>query len=216
MGSDQWELVCHHRVGEAVWAIRLSSDYGLAAGRGLSGEPQAGEDLASGGAEGAAAAAEAGQVVAGGWLVHPATAGAGEPRLGLRLRRGPALVAGLPPARPGNGANGQVADQLRSRRSCDGPLRFRLDHSMGTGHFQGLSSRRAPSGSGGWACSTSRMRSAACGRAKRSARARSATRRDARCAAMRQPRVGLVSTARRRSDAAYTAMRLGMAATASQ
>ena len=30
---------------------------------------------------------------------------------------------------------GQVEKQLRSRHGCNGPLKFRLDHSMGAGHM---------------------------------------------------------------------------------
>jgi hypothetical protein len=45
--------------------------------------------MAPRGAEGAAAVAEAWQAVACGWLLRTAAAGARQPRLGLRLRRGP-------------------------------------------------------------------------------------------------------------------------------
>jgi len=60
------------------------------------------------------------------------------------LQRGTAaLVAGLPPASPRDGADGQVADQLGSRSGCDGPLKSRLDHSMGAGHSSYRSGRAA-------------------------------------------------------------------------
>jgi transposase InsO family protein len=40
---------------------------------------------------------------------------------------------GYRPPRPGDSANGRVADQLGRRPGCDGPLQFRPDHSMGAG-----------------------------------------------------------------------------------
>ena len=80
----------HHRAGAAVWPLRLPQGHGPAAGCRLAGERQAGgADLAARGAEGAAAAAEARAAVAGRRLLRPAAAGAAEPRLELRLRRGP-------------------------------------------------------------------------------------------------------------------------------
>jgi hypothetical protein len=51
------------------------------------------------------------------------------------LQPGPAaLVTRVSPSRPGDGADGQVADLLGRRPGCDGPLKFRSDHSMGPGH----------------------------------------------------------------------------------
>jgi hypothetical protein len=46
-----------------------------------------------------------------------------------------ALVARVRPTRPGDRAIGKVADQLRSRLGCNGPLKFHLDHSMGAGQI---------------------------------------------------------------------------------
>jgi hypothetical protein len=46
---------------------------------------------------------------------------------------------GYRPPRPGDGANGQVADQLGRRPGCDGPLKFRPDHSMGAGQSPSMS-----------------------------------------------------------------------------
>jgi hypothetical protein len=54
------------------------------------------------------------------------------------LQPGPAaLVTRVSPSRPGDGADGQVADLLGSRPGCDGPLKFRPDHSMGAGQKRG-------------------------------------------------------------------------------
>ena len=70
--------------------LRLPPDHGAASGRRLGGQPQAGRAaLAAGGAQGACQAAQARPAVAQRRLLHPAAAGTPEPRLVLRLRRGP-------------------------------------------------------------------------------------------------------------------------------
>src|SRR5918998_1282654 len=80
----------HHRAGAAVRPLRVSEGRGPAARRGLAGQRQAGgADLEARRAEGAAAPARARAAVAGRRLVCPAQAGASQPRLELRLRRGP-------------------------------------------------------------------------------------------------------------------------------
>ena len=80
----------HHRARPAVRPLRVSEGHGAAARRGLAGERQAcGADLAARRAEGAAAPAQARAAVAGRRLLRPAAARAAEPRLELRLRRGP-------------------------------------------------------------------------------------------------------------------------------
>ena len=54
-----------HRAGQQVWPLRLPPDHGVAAPGGLAGESQAGRAaLATGGAEGAEEAAQAGPAVA--------------------------------------------------------------------------------------------------------------------------------------------------------
>ncbi|CAA9375202.1 MAG: Integrase, partial [uncultured Nocardioidaceae bacterium] len=81
----------HHRAGAAVRPLRLPQGGGAAAVHGgLGRERQAGgADLAARRAEGAAAPAQARADVAGRRLLRPAQARAAEPRMVLRLRRGP-------------------------------------------------------------------------------------------------------------------------------
>ncbi len=70
--------------------LRLPADRGLAAGRRLGREREAGgADLAAGGAESAEKTTEEGPALAERRLLRAAAAGAGEPCLVLRLRRGP-------------------------------------------------------------------------------------------------------------------------------
>ena len=58
---------------------------------------------------------------------------------GLKLDQGKRLKeferenAPVPPARPEGGATGPVADQLRTRPGCDGPLKIHPDHATGAG-----------------------------------------------------------------------------------
>ena len=79
----------HRRARHPVRSLRPSAARGPAAVCRLAGEPRAGRaDLATGGAEGAVTAAEAGPALADGRLMHPAAPGASEPRVVLRLRRG--------------------------------------------------------------------------------------------------------------------------------
>ena len=47
----------NHRLGQSLWSVWVSEDYGSAEGRGVAGEPQAsGEDLEAGGVKSAAEA----------------------------------------------------------------------------------------------------------------------------------------------------------------
>ena len=72
---------------ESIRPLRLPTRHGHAPHRGLGGEPQAcGAYLEAGGAEGAAAAAEARSAVAQRRIVHPAEAAVSGPRLIVRLR----------------------------------------------------------------------------------------------------------------------------------
>ena len=110
-----------HRACAAVWPAWLPPGHGLAAGRRVAGEPQARRAaLAARGPQGACAPAEARAVVAEQRLLRAAAAGAGEPRVGLRLRRGPGRK----------------------------PFGFR--RARGTGARSGCSTRRNPAGVCGW------------------------------------------------------------------
>src|SRR6266436_6219194 len=75
--------------GREVWAVRLPAHHGAVEQRGMAGgEGSSAADLATRRAEGAAETAAARAVVARGWFVYPAAAGAGESCVELRFCEG--------------------------------------------------------------------------------------------------------------------------------
>src|SRR3954452_6089392 len=80
----------HRRACSAVRTLRLPQDRRAAAPSRLARQRQAGRaDLATRGAEGPQEATQTRTALAYGRIVHPAAARASQPRLVLRLRRGP-------------------------------------------------------------------------------------------------------------------------------
>ena len=78
-----------HRVGDAVWAVGLSADYGAAAWGGLAGKSQArGAAVAAGRVESPPEAAPTRAVVAHRRVVHSSTARLSPPRVGVCLSDG--------------------------------------------------------------------------------------------------------------------------------
>jgi hypothetical protein len=82
----------YHCAGSRLWPLWLPPDHGSAERGRLGCERSAGgPHLAARGVEGSWQATEAAPALAGRWVLHPATVGAHQPRMGLRLRRGPHL-----------------------------------------------------------------------------------------------------------------------------
>ena len=80
----------HHRARVPVRTLRLPADHGAPSGSWLGGEREARRaDMAAGGAQGSPEATEEEPALAQRRVLRPSAAGASEPRLVLRLRRGP-------------------------------------------------------------------------------------------------------------------------------